>query len=259
MKTFSALLALCEGIHRLPVAQRPVTWGFDALNKKTRCRWFETASHPLWRGIAIPIRENDRNYGTKTVTKAMLVYTHMFLFQSQWRVSTHCGLVTQWRYSSGSTIAQVMGCCLMAPSHYLNQCWLITKGVLRNSPRAISQEELKKSIHKIDLKFALLKPLPCPTGPMSAPTLMEVIARTCFQPTVTARTGSSMATRPNFFMGTRLVRRPRRPLNWSPHDNKTPPEIILIILKGRFVTQVMDHPIWCKPNGWIGNSNYIHY
>ena len=30
-----------------------------------------------------------------------------------------------WRHRSGSTLAQVMACCLTAPSHYLNQCWLI--------------------------------------------------------------------------------------------------------------------------------------
>ena len=30
-----------------------------------------------------------------------------------------------WRCRSGSTLAQVMACCLTAPSHYLNQCWLI--------------------------------------------------------------------------------------------------------------------------------------
>ena len=30
-----------------------------------------------------------------------------------------------WRHGSASTLAQVMACCLMAPSHYLNQCWLI--------------------------------------------------------------------------------------------------------------------------------------
>ena len=29
-----------------------------------------------------------------------------------------------WRHRSGSTQAQVMACCLTAPSHYLNQCWL---------------------------------------------------------------------------------------------------------------------------------------
>ena len=34
-----------------------------------------------------------------------------------------------WRKRSGSTLAQVMVCCLMAPSHYLNQCWLIISKV----------------------------------------------------------------------------------------------------------------------------------
>ena len=36
---------------------------------------------------------------------------------------------TIWRQRSGSTLAQVMACCLMAPSHYLNQCWLINSPV----------------------------------------------------------------------------------------------------------------------------------
>ena len=35
-----------------------------------------------------------------------------------------------WRQWSWTTLAQVMACCLMAPSHYLNQCWLIIRGVL---------------------------------------------------------------------------------------------------------------------------------
>ena len=30
-----------------------------------------------------------------------------------------------WRQRSGSTLVQVMACCLTAPSHYLNLCWLI--------------------------------------------------------------------------------------------------------------------------------------
>ena len=30
-----------------------------------------------------------------------------------------------WRHRTESTVAQVMACCLTAPSHYLNQCWLI--------------------------------------------------------------------------------------------------------------------------------------
>ena len=35
---------------------------------------------------------------------------------------------------SGSTLAQVMACCLMAPSNYLNQCRLVISGVLWHFP-----------------------------------------------------------------------------------------------------------------------------
>ena len=45
---------------------------------------------------------------------------------------THWGLVTsfgKWQHRSGSTLAQVMACCLTAASHYLNQCWLIISKV----------------------------------------------------------------------------------------------------------------------------------
>ena len=31
-----------------------------------------------------------------------------------------------WCYQDQSSLAQVMTCCLMAPSHYVNQCWLIS-------------------------------------------------------------------------------------------------------------------------------------
>ena len=41
---------------------------------------------------------------------------------------------TIWRHRSGSTLAQVMACCLTAPSHYLNQCWpIISKVELHSS------------------------------------------------------------------------------------------------------------------------------
>ena len=35
-----------------------------------------------------------------------------------------------WRQWFWTTLAQVMACCLTAPNHYLNQCWLIIRGVL---------------------------------------------------------------------------------------------------------------------------------
>ena len=39
-----------------------------------------------------------------------------------------------WRHRAWSTLARVMACCLTAPSHYLNQCWLIhSKGQSHSS------------------------------------------------------------------------------------------------------------------------------
>ena len=32
-----------------------------------------------------------------------------------------------WQHRSASALAQVMACCLTAPSHYLNQCWLFLR------------------------------------------------------------------------------------------------------------------------------------
>ena len=54
----------------------------------------------------------------------------------QWQCLNNSSLpsdTTQW-HRSGSTIAHVRACCLTAPSHYLNQCWLIIRGVLWHSP-----------------------------------------------------------------------------------------------------------------------------
>ena len=39
-----------------------------------------------------------------------------------------------WCHRSGSTMSHVMACCLMAPSHYLDQCLFIIDEVLWHSP-----------------------------------------------------------------------------------------------------------------------------
>ena len=52
-------------------------------------------------------------------------------------ILTHCSLVsgnTMWWQRSGSTLTQVMACCLAAPCHYPNQCWLTISEVLWHSP-----------------------------------------------------------------------------------------------------------------------------
>ena len=44
---------------------------------------------------------------------------------------------TVWQYGTRSILVQVMACCLMAPSHYLNQCWLIIGEVPWHSSQGI--------------------------------------------------------------------------------------------------------------------------
>ena len=48
-----------------------------------------------------------------------------------------------WRYRSGSILAQIMACSLTAPSHYLNQCWLIINRALWHSPKTNFAESSK--------------------------------------------------------------------------------------------------------------------
>ena len=57
---------------------------------------------------------------------------------------------TIWWQGSRSTLAQVMACCLTAPSHYLSQCWVIIT-------EAISLEISQPSVNKISLKIIFLK------------------------------------------------------------------------------------------------------
>ena len=64
-----------------------------------------------------------------------------------------------WRHGSRSALAQVMASCLMAPSHYLNLCWLMISDVLWHSPdRNFPEAEiLKISIIQMSLKFTNLR------------------------------------------------------------------------------------------------------
>ena len=62
-----------------------------------------------------------------------------------------------WWQGSRSTLAQVMACCLTAPSHYLNQCWLMMSEVLWHSPdNNFTKKTLKIFIIELSLKFTNL-------------------------------------------------------------------------------------------------------
>ena len=71
-----------------------------------------------------------------------LVLTHVIEPMITCGGLTHWGLVVPFgcvmvpfgcvmaNVQTGSTLAKVMACCLTAPSHYFNQCWLIISKVL---------------------------------------------------------------------------------------------------------------------------------
>ena len=67
-----------------------------------------------------------------------------------------------WCWGSWSTLVQVMACCLTAPSHYLNHCWLVISKVLWHSSEDIiirrfedtnQQSKIENYIFKITLRF----------------------------------------------------------------------------------------------------------
>ena len=54
-----------------------------------------------------------------------------------WTINSLCPSDAIRRQGTESTLAHIMACCLMAPSHYLNQCWLIISKVLWHSSEGI--------------------------------------------------------------------------------------------------------------------------
>ena len=61
---------------------------------------------------------------------------------------------TVWHYLNWSTRVQIMACCLTAPSHYLNQCWLMISKVPWHN------YNLKIQSSKTRLKIPFLKSHP---------------------------------------------------------------------------------------------------
>ena len=93
-----------------------------------------------------------------------------------------------WWHRSRSTLAQVMGCCLTAPSHYLNQCWLIISKYLWYSPGNIiirrfedTNKKSKFENHIFKIASSCLSHQAC--GVPSALAVME-IPQPCSKPLI---------------------------------------------------------------------------
>ena len=109
---------------------RPVARSFDVffdlhmnqrLSKQLRHRWFETPSRSLRRHC------NDLLWIVWCILSCILEDWFNPLGPSD----------AIWRWWCWSTLVQAMACCLTAPSHYLNQCWLIISKVLWHSSEDI--------------------------------------------------------------------------------------------------------------------------
>ena len=86
-------------------------------------------------------------------------YTNMVLLilGHGWVINSLRPSDTIWRHWSGSTLAQVMACCLTTPSHYLNQCWLIISKVQWHSSEGNFVSDTAATIHKKKLDNYLSK------------------------------------------------------------------------------------------------------
>ena len=83
-----------------------------------------------------------------------LVYMEYLVVNSLWPSDAI------WRHRFRSVLAQVVACCLMAPSHYLNQCWLSYYWGSVAFTWEISRWVPKLLFFELNLKIILLKLLP---------------------------------------------------------------------------------------------------
>ena len=112
---------------------RPLIY-FDsnAIIHPTNESWSE-AMH--WQHAIAPNRNVEDGLRNRTYLDTVILCMHLrrqvsglFIWFISW-INSLWPSDAIWSQRSGSTLAQVMACCLMAPSHYLNQCWLIIRKV----------------------------------------------------------------------------------------------------------------------------------
>ena len=87
---------------------------------KTNHSWFSKAQHQLhmWlRNTSTPVWTIAQQ--SWTLQSTLWTFNYALILNSLWCSGTI------WQHRSRLSLAQVMACCLTAPSHYLRQCWLI--------------------------------------------------------------------------------------------------------------------------------------
>ena len=127
METFSALLALCAGNSPVSVNSPHKGHWRGALVFSFICAWINDWVNNREAG---DLRRHRGHYDVNVTVSSKVfcgiqlrAISHEVLINSLWPSDAI------WRQGSRSTLVQVMACCLTAPSHYLNQCWLSTTKV----------------------------------------------------------------------------------------------------------------------------------
>ena len=125
----SASLAFVWGIHRWPVNsphKGPVPRKLFPFDGVIMCRALYLAA---LRAASSIVESRCCRALSPVYTACWGPLIHSSLKNNTNRTLTLWPNDSIWRRKSGSALAQVMACCLTAPSHYLNQCWLIISEV----------------------------------------------------------------------------------------------------------------------------------
>ena len=149
------------GVRNSPVtgefpSQRPVRRSFDVffdqclnrrLSKQSWGWWFEIPTWSLWRHCNVYALQQYMCYIPYHAVVYIYIYVCVYVCKVNFTYSIYysgaaCNAYlfntlwpsdAIWQHRSGSTMIQVMACCLTAPSHYLNQCWIISKAQWHSS------------------------------------------------------------------------------------------------------------------------------
>ena len=129
------------------------------------CKWTKDSRNEILRkGDPFPISPAGTRFTMQQwlILSASVIYSdHMVhwsgLFNAFMPFNSLGPSEAIWRWGSWSTLVQVMAWCRQAPSHCLNQCWLIISKVLWHLSGALSYEDLRIPISKARLKITFLK------------------------------------------------------------------------------------------------------
>ena len=75
----------------------------------------------------------ETNIELKDNSPMQFIYSVIFGSYKHQRINSLWPSDAIRRYRTGPILVQIMACCLTAPSHYLNQCWLVISMVHKHS------------------------------------------------------------------------------------------------------------------------------